>query len=70
MNEYVDWWYVLIGMVLLLPLLIACTFFVVFFGKETNTTRTTLFVACQLVMISVTLLAIWNVCYYYFIYKY
>jgi len=68
--EYDDWWYVLVGEVLLIPLIIACTFFVVFFAKETDTTRTTLFAGCQLVLISVTLLAVWNVCYFYFFYKY
>ena len=70
LNEYDDWWYVLVGEVLLIPLIIACTFFVVFFAKETDTTRTTLFAGCQLVLISVTLLAVWTVCYFYFFYKY
>jgi len=70
LNEYDDWWYVLVGEVLLIPLVLACTFFVVFFAKETDTTRTTLFAGCQLVLISVTLLAVWNVVYFYFFYKY
>lgn len=70
LNEYYDWWYVAVGEALLIPLIIAATFFVVFFGKETDTSRSTLYVGCQLVLISVTLLAVWNVCYMYFFYKY
>ena len=54
----------------MIPFIIACAFFITFFGKETDTSRSTLFVACQLVIVSTVLLAVWNIVYYYFFYKY
>merc|ERR1711959_385520 len=70
LNEYDDWWYVLVGLVLLIPMLIGCCFFIVFYASETDTTRSTIKVACMLTIISVTLLAVWNTCYFYYLYKY
>lgn len=70
MNEYDDWWYVLVGLVLLIPHIVACCFFIVFFASETDTTRSTLKVGCMLVIISVTLLAVWNTVYFHYLYKY
>jgi len=69
LNESYDWWYVLVAAILLVPFFIACTFFVVFFSKDTGSSRGKLFVACQLIIISVSLVAIWNLCYIYFWYK-
>lgn len=70
LNEYDDWWYVLVGLVLLIPHIVACCFFIVFFASETDTTRSTLKVGCMLVIISVTLLAVWNTVYFHYLYKY
>jgi len=42
LNEYDDWWYVLVGLVLLIPMIIACCFFIVFYASETDTTRSTI----------------------------
>lgn len=70
LNEYDDWWYVLVGLVLLIPMLIGCCFFIVFYASETDGNRSRTRVACILTIISVTLLAVWNTCYFYYLYKY
>jgi hypothetical protein len=69
LNDSYDWWYVLVGVVLLVPYFIGVTFFITFFSNDTDNSRSRLFVACQFVIISSCLLAIWNVCYIYFWYK-
>lgn len=69
LNEYVHWSWVLVGVLLLVPLIVAVSFFIVFFSRETKASRGRLFVACQLAIISVSLLAIWNTVYYYYFYK-
>ena len=69
LNEYIDWWYVLVAVVLLVPLIIGVTFFVVFFSSDNEDSRARLFVACQLAIISVTLVAVWNTVYFHFWYK-
>jgi hypothetical protein len=70
LNEYDDWWYVLVGLILLIPMIIACCFFIVFYADECDSTRNKLKVSCMLVIISITLVATWNTCYFYFLYKY
>jgi hypothetical protein len=69
LNESYDWWYVLVGVLLLVPYFIGVTFFITFFSNDTNNSRSRLFVACQFVIISSCLLAIWNVCYILWCYK-
>ena len=69
LNESYDWWYVLVGVLLLVPYFIGVTFFITFFSNDTDNSRSRLFVACQFVIISSCLLAIWNVCYILWCYK-
>lgn len=69
LNESYDWWYVLIGVLLLIPYFIGVTFFITFFSNDTDSSRSRLWVACQMVIISVCLLATWNVCYILWCYK-
>jgi hypothetical protein len=69
LNESYDWWYVLVGVILLVPFFIGVTFFITFFSNDTDNSRSRLFVACQFVIISSCLLAIWNVCYILWMYK-
>lgn len=69
LNDSYDWWYVLVGVILLVPYFIGVTFFITFFSNDTDNSRSRLFVACQFVIISSCLLAIWNVCYILWCYK-
>jgi len=69
LNEYVTWWYIVVCLVLLIPLLVATAYYVAFFSKDTETTRTLAFAGCMQVIISVTLLAIWNTVYFLALYK-
>lgn len=69
LNESYDWWYVLVGVILLVPYFIGVTFFITFFSNDTDSSRSRLFVACQFVIISSALLATWNVCYILWCYK-
>merc|ERR1711934_200921 len=69
MNEYLHWWYTLVCLLLLSPLLVAASFVIGWFHKDTKTTRTTLYVSQILALVSVLLLAIWNIIYFVAIYK-
>jgi len=69
LNEYTDWWYIVVCFVLLAPLFVGTAFFIAFFGKDTEGTRTLAFTACQLTIIAVTLLCIWNTIYFLYFYK-
>jgi len=64
LDENIKWWYVIVAVILLIPLLIGCTFFILFFSKDSNETRGKLDVACYLAIISFTLLALWNLTYF------
>ena len=69
LNEYIHWYFPVVILVLLAPLCIAASFFVVFFTKDTSSSRGKLFTACILAIVSTALIAVWIVCYYVFIYK-
>jgi len=69
LNESYDWWYVLVAVILLVPYFIAVTFFITFFSNDTDSSRSRLFAGCQLIIISVALLAVWNTCYILWCYK-
>lgn len=47
LNEYVKWWYVLVAVILLVPAFIGCCFLIVFFNRDTHSTRAKVFVACM-----------------------
>ena len=69
LNEFTDWWYIVICFLLLAPLFVASGLFISFFAKDTEGTRTSTFAACQLTIISVTLLCVWNTIYFLYFYK-
>lgn len=69
MSDTIAWWYVLVGVVLLIPLFIASTFFILFFADEDDKTRGKLSVACILAIISLVLLQAWNLTYFLAWYK-
>lgn len=69
-NEYIHWWYVLVSIFLLAPFIIGTCFFVTFFTKDTESSRGKLYVACMLAIISVSLIGIWNLIYFQWLYKY
>jgi len=69
MSDTIAWWYVLVGVVLLIPLFIASTFFILFFADENESTRAKLQVGCMLAIISLVLLQAWNLTYFLSWYK-
>merc|ERR1711990_323013 len=69
LNDDIHWWYVLVGVVLASTLVIASSFTVVFFTKDTDSSRSNMRVACILVIIGVSLVAIWSACYFIWLYK-
>merc|ERR1719324_1606257 len=69
LNDDIHWWYVLVGVILASTLVIASSFTIVFFTKDTDSSRGNMRVACILVIIGVSLVAIWATCYFVFLYK-
>merc|ERR1712167_237849 len=69
LNEYIHWYFPVVILVLLAPMCIGSSFFVVFFTKDAASSRGKLFTACMFGIISTALIAVWIVCYYVFIYK-
>jgi len=69
LNEYIHWWYVLVCLFLLCPLLVGSSFVISWFTMDTRTTRTMLYTSQILALVSVFLLAVWNLIYFVFIYK-
>jgi len=69
MNEYLHWWYTLVNLFLIAPLLVGSSFVVSWFTKDSKTTRAMLFTSQILALISVILLALWNIIYFVAIYK-
>jgi hypothetical protein len=69
LNDYIHWYFPVVIIVLLAPMCIGSSFFVVFFTKDTASSRGKLFTACMFGIISTALIALWIVCYYVFIYK-
>merc|ERR1719230_2068784 len=69
LNDYIHWYFPVVILVLLAPMCIGSSFFVVFFTKDTASSRGKLFTACMFGIISTALIAVWVVCYYVFIYK-
>jgi len=69
LNDNIDWWYVLVGIFLNVPIIVAFAFVITFFNKDKPSTRSYLHVAVMLTIISLTLSAIWNAVYFWFFYK-
>jgi heme/copper-type cytochrome/quinol oxidase subunit 2 len=69
LNEYIHWWYVLVCLFLLCPLLVGSSFIISWFTMDTRTTRTMLYTSQILALVTVFLLACWNLIYFVFLYK-
>merc|ERR1712227_558496 len=69
LNDDIHWWYVLVGVLLASTLVVASAFAVLFFTADTPGSRTRLHVACMLVIIGVSLVAVWSTVYFVFLYK-
>jgi hypothetical protein len=69
MSDTIAWWYVLVGVCLLIPMFLGTTFFVLFFADETVDTRGRLSTACILIIVSLFLLQCWNLTYFLAWYK-
>merc|ERR1712159_631155 len=50
-------------------LIIASAFTIVFFTKDSDSSRSNMRVACIMVIIGISLIAIWSTCYFVFLYK-
>jgi len=70
LNEYIHWWYVPVAMLCLAPLIVGSIFVIRFFTKDQQGSRTRMWIAMLLAIISFTLLAIWNLIYFQWLYKY
>lgn len=69
LNDDIHWWYVLVGVLLASTLIVASAFAVLFFTDDNEGSRTRLNVACMLVIIGVSLVAVWSTVYFVFLYK-
>jgi len=69
LNEYVAWYFPVVVLVLLIPLVVATFFWVTWFTKDGISQRGRLGVACQLAIISIALCCIWTLVYFIWLYK-
>lgn len=68
LNEYIHWWFPVISLVLAAPLIIGTCFFVSYFTQDKKSSRGKLGPACQLAIISLSLIAVWNLIYFVWLY--
>lgn len=69
LNDQVAWWFPVVTITLLIPLYLASAFFVNWFIKDTLSSRGKLTASIILSLVSIFLVALWNVIYYTAIYK-
>ena len=69
LNDQVAWWFPVVTITLLIPLYLASAFFVNRFNKDTLSSRGKLTASIILSLVSIFLVALWNVIYYTAIYK-
>lgn len=69
LNQYIDWWFPAVALLLLAPLVVGTFFIVLFFIKDKRASRGKLGPACQLAIISLSLVAVWNLIYFVWLYK-
>ena len=69
LNDDIHWWYVLVGVIIAATLVVASAFSVLFFTEDYDGSRVRLLTACMLVIIGVTLEAVWAAVYFVFLYK-
>jgi hypothetical protein len=70
MNEYLHWWYTLVCLIILIPLLISAFFVIGWLTGDSKATRKLLYWATVLALTSVIILCIWNVTYLLGLYKF
>jgi uncharacterized membrane protein len=69
LNDKIDWWYIGVGVLLSIPLVIAWGLTIYWLAEDTDGTRVALQSAGILLIISVALVAAWNAVYFNFLYK-
>merc|ERR1719329_1108008 len=69
LNDDIHWWYVFVGVLLAACLIVASAFAIIFFTKDTETSRSLLYTGCLLTIIGVTLVAVWSTIYFVFLNK-
>merc|ERR1711981_212480 len=69
LNDQVTWWFPCVTIGLLVPLYLASAFFVNWFIKDDLKSRAKLTSSIILTLVSVGIVALWNVIYYVWIYK-
>lgn len=69
LNDDIHWWYVLVGVILASTLIIASAFTIVFFTDDNDSSRSNMRTACIMVIIGISLVAIWSTVYFVFLYK-
>jgi len=62
-NVYFDWWFQLVNILLIIPMLVAVIFFVMWFFNDTKESRKSLWIGCILFIASVVLLCLWAIIY-------
>ena len=68
LNDQIEWWYVLVGVGVSIPIIIAFGLTIYFFAEDDDSTRVGMQAAGILVVISVALLAAWNAVYFTLLY--
>jgi len=69
LDDHIHWWYVLIAILLLIPAIIGAMFQVKWFNWDNYSTRTLVRTSFVQVIISYTLIGIWNIIYFNAWYK-
>ena len=69
MNEKIEWWYVFVGVLVSIPLIVGFGLAIYFLAEDDDATRVGLITANILVLVSVTALAFWNLFYFGYLYK-
>jgi hypothetical protein len=69
LNDEIDWWYVFVGVLLCIPIIVACGIFTGLFINDTHQIRGLLVLACVLAIITLILTVTWNIVYFTLLYK-
>ena len=69
MNEYIDWYFPVIALLLLVPMIVGASLWVTFYIKDKHASRNRLSYTLTLGIISIAVIAAWNVIYFIWFYK-
>jgi hypothetical protein len=69
MNEHIDWYFPVIVLLLLAPMIVGASFWIYFYIKDKKSSRGKLTSSLTLGMISIATIAAWNVIYFIWFYK-